>query len=145
MFVEGILAKAHERLVTIAEKAQLIEAVKLLRVSDLVVVCNDDGVMVGVITKTDAIVQISQCPEDQCTGAISSMMNRDVVQCRPRDWLHDVWPKMKERGLKNIPITDHEVRPIGVLNARDALQALLQEAEDEEALLRDYVMGIGYQ
>ena len=73
------------------------------------------------------------------------MMNRNVVQCRRGDLLHDVWTKMKERGLKNIPIMDHEVRPIGLLNARDALQALLQESENEESLLRDYVMGVGYQ
>jgi hypothetical protein len=34
--------------------------------------------------------------------------------------------------------------PLGVLNARDILQVLLQESEDKEAMLRDYVMGIGY-
>ncbi len=32
-----------------------------------------------------------------------------------------------------------------VLNARDALQVLLTGAEQEETLLRDYVMGIGYR
>ena len=36
-------------------------------------------------------------------------------------------------------------RPCGVVNARDALQALLGEVEDEEALLRAYVAGIGYR
>ena len=59
--------------------------------------------------------------------------------------VRDTWLKMKERGLKNISTTDYEVRPIGVLNARDALQALLQEAEDEGSLLRDYVMGVGHR
>jgi hypothetical protein len=33
---------------------------------------------------------------------------------------------------------------VGVLNARDALQVLLKEVENEESLLRDYVMGIGF-
>jgi predicted RNase H-like HicB family nuclease len=31
-----------------------------------------------------------------------------------------------------------------MLNARDALQLLLEEAQDEELLLRDYVMRVGY-
>jgi hypothetical protein len=31
-----------------------------------------------------------------------------------------------------------------VVNARDALQALLREVKDEELLLRAYVMGVGY-
>ena len=51
---------------------------------------------------------------------------------------------MKERGLKNIPVTDQDFRPVGVLNARDVLKVLLKEVENEETLLRDYVMGIGY-
>ena len=33
---------------------------------------------------------------------------------------------------------------MGVLHARDILQVLLKESEDEESMLRDYVMGIGY-
>jgi hypothetical protein len=31
------------------------------------------------------------------------------------------------------------------VNARDGLRALLAAGNHEEALLRDYVMGIGYQ
>jgi CBS domain-containing protein len=72
-------------------------------------------------------------------------MTEDVVICRPTDWLHDVWSIMKERRLKNIPVTDAESRPIGVLNARDALEALMLEVEQEETLLRDYVMCVGYR
>jgi len=33
---------------------------------------------------------------------------------------------MKDRKLKNVPILDQGSRPIGVLNARDLLEALLQ-------------------
>jgi CBS domain-containing protein len=52
---------------------------------------------------------------------------------------------MKEGNLKNLPITNEDGRPIGVLSARNVLHELLDEAEDEEALLRDYVMGVGYR
>ena len=72
-------------------------------------------------------------------------MTRNVTHCHPNDLLHDVWSIMKERGFLHIPIVDQESRPCGVLNARDALQALLEEVKDEESLLRDYVMGIGYR
>ena len=71
-------------------------------------------------------------------------MTRNVILCRPNDLLHDVWSIMKERGLKNIPVVDQDSRPIGMLNARDALEVLLEEAEYEEGLLRDYVMCVGY-
>ena len=52
---------------------------------------------------------------------------------------------MKQRQLKNIPVIDSEAKPIGVLNARDALDGLLGEVENEEMRLRDYVMSVGYR
>lgn len=39
---------------------------------------------------------------------------------------------------------DQDVRPLGVLDARDALEALFEEVKYEEVLLRKYVMCVGY-
>jgi len=145
MLVENLLPAARERLVTIADDAPLIQAAKLLRKgTDLVVVCGSAGLLAGVITKTDVVSQISRCQGASCITAVALVMTQDVVSCRPVDWLHDVWSKMKERGLKNVPVTNQDSRPVGVLNARDALQLLLEEVENEESLLRDYVMCVGY-
>ena len=145
MFVERLLPGARKRLVTIADDAPLIEAAKLLRSgTDLVVVCGSAGVLAGVVTKTDVVRQISNCQGAGCTTAVSSAMTRDVVLCRPDESLHDVWMRMTERNLKNIPVAGRDSYPLGVLNARDILQVLLQESEFGEAMLRDYVMGIGY-
>jgi hypothetical protein len=42
-------------------------------------------------------------------------------------------------------VVDQGSKPLGVLNARDVLQSLLQDVEYEEELLRDYVMNVGYR
>lgn len=145
MLVERLLIQARERLVTIPDGAPLIEAAKLLRVgTDIVLVCDITGALAGVITKTDVVGQIGHCQGAGCVAPASQVMTRSLTTCHPEDWLHNVWTIMKQHQLKNIPIVDSEAKPIGVLNARDALDALLGEMEDEEALLRDYVMGIGY-
>jgi CBS domain-containing protein len=52
---------------------------------------------------------------------------------------------MKVRDLKHVPVVGEKSRPLGLLHARDILQVLLSEAESEDALLRDYVMGVGYR
>jgi CBS domain-containing protein len=144
--VDRILPAGRKRLITIRDEAPLMDAAKLLREpdADLVVVCNADERMVGVISKTDVVRQISQCRESEYAAAASTIMTRTVVSFRPNDLLHDVWTTMKHRRLKNVPILDQDSRPIGVLNARDVLEALLEEVEHEEALLRDYVMSIGH-
>jgi CBS domain-containing protein len=52
---------------------------------------------------------------------------------------------MRERGLQRVPIVDDGRRPIGIIYAREALQALLSEAENQDELLRDYISGVGYR
>lgn len=147
MFVERMLPIAREKLSTIASTASLIDAARYLgrKEADLVVVCDPEGTLAGVIAKTDIIRQIGSCQGYACTLAASTVMTRDVVFCRPRDFLKDVWAMMKERGLKHIPVMDDASRPVGLLAARDVLDVLLDEIEYEEELLRDYVMSIGYQ
>ena len=147
MRIETILSVALQRLITIQADASLADAAKLLCDTHraLVVVCDSDGVMVGVITKTDVVRQIARSQESLDTITASAVMTRDVTSCRPNDSLHDVLTTMKERGFVHIPIVDQHSRPAGVVNARDALQALLREVTNEELLLRAYVMGIGYR
>jgi CBS domain-containing protein len=101
--------------------------------------------MTGVVTKTDIVRQLSHCSGSGCTAPVAAVMTRDITCCRLDDALQDVWSIMKERNLLHVPIVDEGFRPIGVVNARDALLVLLEGSEYEEALLRDYVMGIGYQ
>lgn len=69
MFVDRLLPIAQQKLATIADGAQLIEAARLLRDvgTDIVAVCTPDGVLAGVITKTDVVGQISHCQGQSCT------------------------------------------------------------------------------
>ena len=61
--------------------------------------------------------------------AASLTMTRDVVIRRSDELLQEVWKRMKERKLKNLPVVDKDSRPVGVLHARDVLQVLLQESK----------------
>lgn len=146
-FVESMLPVARERLVVIDGDALLTKAARLLndRHMNLVVACGKTEAMVGVVTKTDIVRQLGHCSGSGCTAPVAAVMTKDVTYCRPSELLHDVWSIMKERNLLHIPVVDERFRPIGVVNARDALLALLEGSEYEESLLRDYVMGIGYR
>jgi CBS domain-containing protein len=146
MFVHRLLADARERLVIVDVRASFLEAATPLQSgTDLVVVCGPEGTVAGVITKTDVLRHIASRQESCFASPASAVMTRRVVLCRPDDALQHVWEKIREGSFKNLPITNVEGRPIGVLSARDVLHELLDEAEDEEALLRGYVMGVGYQ
>ena len=147
MFVEQILPKARERLATIGAAASVTEAAEVMSKlhADLVVVCNETGSMVGVITKTDIVSQIGRCGADGCKAMVETIMTREVLSSRVKEALQDVWTTMKARGVQRVPVVGEDGKPIGILYSRDVLQSLLGEVKDEEALLRDYVMNVGYR
>jgi CBS domain-containing protein len=147
MLVEAMVPRARQRLLVIADGAQLIEAARLLRErdADIVAVCESSGRLAGVITKTDIVRQISHCQGAGSTVAAAAVMTPNPVVCHPDEWLRDAWASMKECRLKNLPIMDRDSRPFGMLNARDALEGLVQDVENEKALLLDYVMRVGYR
>lgn len=144
--VESVLPAARARLAVIGTGDRLIEAATLLAnpECDLLVVNDEHGRIVGVVTKTDIVARISQCAGSSCTIAVMQVMSQDAITCHPDDWLEDVWRIFNERRLKNIPVVNRDGTPHGILNVRDALNALLVDVQYEEKLLRDYVMGVGY-
>jgi CBS domain-containing protein len=144
--VESVMPAARARLAVIGTGDRLIEAAALLSGPEcnLVVVGDERGRIGGVVTKTDIVARISQCDGSSCTTAVRHVMTQDPITCHPDDWLEDVWRIFSARRLKNIPVVDTDGTPLGILNVRDALQALLEDVRYEEKLLRDYVMGVGY-
>jgi CBS domain-containing protein len=87
MLVEKVLPIAVKRLNTIQTGALLTDAAKLLCETPhkaLLVVCNPDGVMVGVISKTDIIRQIAHSEGSRWTTAAEAVMTRDVTYCHER-------------------------------------------------------------
>ena len=145
--VSSIEAATRSRLVVVREGTLLLEVARLLSDTQisLIVVCNAGGAMVGVITKTDIVQQIGHCLGAACTATAAEIMTRDVTFCSDTDCLPDVLSNMQARGFVHVPVVDAERKPSGVVNARDALRELWAEGQYEEALLRNYVMGVGYR
>jgi CBS domain-containing protein len=146
MFVKQLLNEARKRLTTIESEALLIDAATALSKPriELVVVCDSEGRAVGVLTKADIVRRISHCEGATCRAPAVAAMTREMVCCRPDDPLAEVWDKMMQHGLRHIPIIDAQSYPLGILNARETLNALLTDATHETELLRDYVMNVGY-
>lgn len=147
MLVENVLAEGGEKLALVDHEGPLVAAARLLRdnTTNVVVVCDASGTMIGVITKTDVVARISQCEGASCTIPVAVMMTRDVVACRPEQPLSEVWTLLKGRRLKRLPVIDAGGKPLGVVSARQVMEGLLKEVEHEEELLRDYVMSVGYR
>jgi CBS domain-containing protein len=146
-FVEELLPKASARLDTIDQCAHLVEAADLLSGfgKRMIVTCDESGRMVGVVTRTDIVRQFRSSLERPDAATCAIVMSTNVAFCHPSDPVSSVWEKMKEIGLNNVPIVDASHHPLGLLDARDALELLMSEIEFEEQMIKDYVAGYGYQ
>jgi CBS domain-containing protein len=146
VLVQHILDAARRRLVVLSQEASASDAAGILTnpTTPLVVVCDSVGIALGVISRTDIIKAIAARIDVFNTSA-GALMTQSIFSCHIDQTLQRVWEIMNARSLKSAPILDAHGRPQGVVHARDLVHALLDEITAEEELLRDYVLGIGYQ
>jgi CBS domain-containing protein len=147
MLVEHLLDSARKRLAILNREAGICDAAAILLNTDtpLAVVCDDEGVAIGVISRRDVMKVLVDIQEDAFNTRAEKMMNRAVYTCRSNQPLQEVWQAMSSQSLRCAPVLDARGRPQGVLHARDLATALIADVTYEELLLRDYVMGVGYQ
>ncbi len=145
--VKDIAAVAHSRLHTVLPDARLVDVAARLSGAHIsvVVVCDEAGAVLGTITETQLVRHLGLGQADFFATRAGDVMVREFTTCEPHELLSDVLAMMQTRGLVHVLLIDTDKQPLGVLNVRDGLRALLAAGNQEEALLRDYVMGIGYQ
>jgi CBS domain-containing protein len=142
-----ILEAARRRLAVLSREASLFDAAEILANPNtpLAVVCDSEGIAAGVITRSDLVKVLATARVDASGLTADAIMAIPMLSCRLDDPLQQVWAIMNSRNLRSVPILDNDGRPQGVVYARDVASALLDEVTHEEVLLRDYVMGVGYQ
>ena len=145
--VSDMEAVARSRLLKVSPNSSLIEVAALLSSAQIsvVVVADAAGAALGTITETDLVRQLGLGQADFFATRAGDVMSRVFVACAPGDLLSDVLATMHERGLIHVLLVGSNHQLLGIVNARDGLRALLAAGNHQESLLRNYVMGIGYQ
>jgi CBS domain-containing protein len=147
ILVKHILEAAQKRLAVLTREASIFDAARILanRDTPLVVVCDSAGIAVGVISSSHVIRVLATAGIDALGFNAGAIMTKPLLSCHVDETLQQVWAVMNSRTLPCAPILDDAGRAQGVVFARDVAVALLDEVNHEEVLLRDYVMGVGYQ
>jgi predicted transcriptional regulator len=147
MLVKHVLEDAQKHLAVLSQEASIFEAAKVLanRNTPLALVCDSDGIVLGVISQTHLVNALATAEVNALHLNAGTIMTKPLLSCHGEDQLQQIWSVMNSRTLPCAPIVDNDGRAQGVLHARDVAIALIHEGTYEEELLRDYVMGIGYQ
>ena len=145
--VQHIIDDAQRRLAVLHLDAPIRDIAGILAnpVTPLVVVCDSEGVALGVVSSADIVNALSREGSEAFNANAAALMSQPIHSCDPGETLQSIWSAMGAGCHKSIPVLDKDGRPLGVVHARDVARALLDEVTHEEVLLRDYVLGIGYQ
>ncbi len=139
MKVGDLLKKKGPKLVTSHPSQTVGEAVALLhqhRIGALPVV-DAGGKLVGIVSERDVVRGLAIDGDKVLTRNVSELMTRDVVVCRPADLVRDAMLVMSQRHVRHLPVVDGGGLT-GIISQRDAMKSMLEEAQLEVNVLRDY-------
>jgi CBS-domain-containing membrane protein len=109
----------------------------------LLVICDEHERAIGVVSKSDLVRHLARAGHVDLP--VTDVMTRSLISASPGDDLRLTWKVMVQRRLQNLPLLDPNRRPVGTLDIRDALQAIIQLEQDQEDQLVNYVAGVGYR
>jgi CBS domain-containing protein len=144
--IDALLSVITARLATIPRDAPFRDAARLFGAGAfrMLVVCENDGRAVGIVTRTDALRHVAE-HQNPLAAKLADVMIGTFTSAQPSDDLLATWHGMAEARFNHLPVLDDGGKPMGTLTADDALKALLEAEEYEETLLRDYIAGLGYR
>ncbi|MFZ4649640.1 MAG: CBS domain-containing protein [Rubrivivax sp.] len=119
----------------------LVEAARMMRehhVGSVVVVdeAPEGRLVCGILTDRDIVTAVVATEVDPATIVVEDIMSADVVTALERDSVTDLVRRMRQRGLRRLPVTTPQRVLVGVVTLDDLLgllagqlQALAQAVE----------------
>jgi CBS domain-containing protein len=138
MRVTEILHSKGADVVTIWPGASLMSAVDRMAKRNVgaLVVVDDDGKVLGLVSERDVVLALSAAPAQAMTAEVVDVMSRRLVTCGPDDRLADLMAVMTEHRVRHLPVID-QGRLVGLVSIGDLVKARVAELELESHVLRD--------
>lgn len=138
------------REVVVAERNDsVLEAAQLMRqhhVGALVVVATSDGtrVPVGIVTDRDLVIEVLAARLDPEIVLLGDLMIEPLCTVRERDGVFETMRRMREHGVRRVPVVDERGGLQGIV-AIDDLIAVLAEEMTEFAKLITHEQAIEFR
>jgi CBS domain-containing protein len=138
MKVTEILRRKGADVITIWPGASLQSAVERMASRNIgaLVVVDDDGKIVGMVSERDVVLALAASAEKAPVQSVKDVMSRRLVTCSPDDTLAELMAVMTEQRVRHLPVVDHG-QLLGLVSIGDLVKARLGELEFESHVLRD--------
>ena len=139
MHVSEILKHKGSDVITTGPGDTVLEIARLLSAKHIgaIVIRNDRGAVVGIISERDIIHAIAVNGERALEMPVRDVMTREVISCTTDDIITGVMKTMTIRRVRHVPvIEDGNLK--GMVSIGDIVKNRLDETELEARVLRDY-------
>lgn len=90
-----------------------------------------ERVPIALITDRDLVVKgMAETPSELETMQVGQVMSEGLTTARDTEEVYDVRKKMRERGVRRIPVVDAEDRLQGIIAFDDMVEWMAQELTD---------------
>lgn len=140
MTVAHILAHKGRAVTTVQPHAMVRDAVDALAARHIgaVVVADVEGHMHGIVSERDVVRALAARGCEVLDEAISSIMTKDVETAAEDDDILAVVSRMSRGRFRHMPILS-DGRLAGIISTGDAVKYRLEQMEQEQSALREYI------
>lgn len=135
------VGKLCNREVVIVEKgSDALEAARLMRefhVGDLVVVMprGQENIPLGIVTDRDLVIEVLAREVDPAAVSVMDLLTGELVTAGEEEDLLDCLQRMRQKGVRRLPVINKRGGLEGILTMDDVLDLLSEELTDVVALI----------
>ncbi len=132
LMTDTIRSLKPKKPVTISESATLGYALQVLIDQEIgaVLVTNQIGLLVGILTERDYLNKVVGIHEDFCRLALAGIMTPNPETVEMTDSLAYALQKMDGGSYRHLPVVE-EGRPVGIVLVRDVIRYVTRIARDQ--------------
>lgn len=140
MQLRSILKAKGNSVHTIGPQETLAEVVQRLVMHNCgsLVVCDDEGQMLGIITERDILRASAEMTESLDHAVVETRMTVDVVTGSPDDKIDYVMGLLTEKRIRHLPVVD-DGRLVGLISIGDVVKAQHHLLSMENHMLKSYI------
>ena len=130
MFISDALKMKGTEVVAIAPDNSIVETARKLKGRGIgaVVVLNDVGDLVGLISERDIVHAIAMHAERALDMHVRDVMTTKVVTCKPNDTVNEAKAVMVEHAFRHLPVVENDELK-GLVSISDVVKLRMKELE----------------
>lgn len=139
MTVRAILSAKGSQVASVEPDVKLSAAVKILSERQIGSVLVVTGSRIdGILSERDIVRALDERGAGALDEPVSAAMTRKVVSCRLSDTVAHLMEVMTAEKFRHLPVVD-DGKLVGLVSIGDVVKLRVQEYEDEQEALRDYI------